>query len=160
MHNDPFTIFFTNQDTGYMAGYGFILQTTDAGLTWNVMDNHIVGNYYSAYFPDANNGYFCGDGGAIVKYSVNGSVGVRSNDPGFSQIKIYPNATNDKFTVELLDNHYHSELEIFDLQGTVLLRTHFIGHTVQIDASSFTSGIYFIHVKNKSLNETVKLIKN
>jgi photosystem II stability/assembly factor-like uncharacterized protein len=157
--NYAFSIVFPSQDTGYLAGWGSILQTTDAGATWTWMDGHIPGVYYSADFPDASHGYFCGEGGAIVKYSTGGPVGIKTNTDRFPRIKIYPNATQDQFTLETSDNQEKTEMEIFDAKGRSLIRMPITGKKMQVDVSPFAPGIYFVHVSIGDGGETLRLIK-
>jgi|GEM_PF-5192340 len=47
-------VFFTNTNTGCLAGYNGIERTTDTGRTWIRVLNEIAS---SIYFPDANNGW-------------------------------------------------------------------------------------------------------
>lgn len=57
-------VFFPNEDTGYIAGYGGILKTTDGGENWYA--HEIVGpgiyytNWQSIYFMNSNEGYIVG----------------------------------------------------------------------------------------------------
>lgn len=56
----------TGPDTGYIAGSGAVLRTTDGGNTWQNMP--VVGdNYRRIYALDARRVYICGYNGSVVR---------------------------------------------------------------------------------------------
>ena len=74
------------------------------------------------------------------------------------ELGIYPNPTNDKFTVKT-DSEGFSDLVVFDVLGNIMTSVRF-QRSVEIDASSWASGVYFVHYgKPVQLGKLVKLTK-
>ncbi len=68
------SVFFVNQQTGFICGAGSVLRkTTDGGLNWIALDPFAVLEIRSVYFLNANTGLICGNGGMIAK-STNGGM--------------------------------------------------------------------------------------
>ncbi len=66
--NPLYSVYFTDEDTGYVAGVGgTIIKTTDAGESWTILSSGTTNSLYSIYFTDANTGYAVGVGGTILK---------------------------------------------------------------------------------------------
>lgn len=71
---------------------------------------------------------------------------------------IYPNPTNDKFTVKT-DSEGFSDLVVFDVLGNIMTSIRF-QRSVEIDASNWASGVYFVHYgKPVQMGKVVKLTK-
>ncbi len=67
-------LFTKAQNTGWVVGDGGLLRkTTDAGLTWTIMNTTTVGQQFGSAniktidFTDLNNGWIAGDGGLLRK---------------------------------------------------------------------------------------------
>ena len=74
------------------------------------------------------------------------------------ELGIYPNPTNDKFTVKT-DSEGFSDLVVFDVLGNIMTSVRF-QKSVEIDASSWASGVYFVHYgKPVQMGKVVKLTK-
>lgn len=80
--------------------------------------------------------------------------------PSSSTIRIYPNPTSGKFTVDL-NGEIVKTITIVDLTGKIALRQENITETVvEIAGDLLSQGVYFVHIQ--TLNEkqlTVKLVK-
>lgn len=71
---------------------------------------------------------------------------------------IYPNPTNDKFTVTM-DSDGFSDLVVFDVLGNIMTSVRF-QRSVEIDASNWATGVYFVHYgKPVQMGKVVKLMK-
>jgi N-acetyl-anhydromuramyl-L-alanine amidase AmpD len=71
---------------------------------------------------------------------------------------IYPNPTNDKFTVKT-DSEGFSDLVVFDVLGNIMTSVRF-QRSVEIDASNWATGVYFVHYgKPVQMGKVVKLTK-
>lgn len=68
------SVFFTDSQTGYIAGNGTILKTSDGGDSWTKTINS-DNNFFSVYFTDATTGYVTGGffEGFILKTTDGGS---------------------------------------------------------------------------------------
>jgi len=75
-----------------------------------------------------------------------------------SQIKIFPNPTNDLLTIETSQPGQHF-IEIISLNGQFLYTDRIQGPTQTIDLSPLQKGLYLLTVKSKDFLRTVKLIK-
>ncbi len=74
------------------------------------------------------------------------------------ELGIYPNPTNDKFTVTL-DSEGFSDLVVFDVLGNIMTSVRF-QRSVEIDVSNWATGVYFVHYgKPVQMGKVVKLMK-
>jgi hypothetical protein len=65
-----------------------------------------------------------------------------------NKISIYPNPTNEKFTISNCVDDY--ELQIFDLTGRLICSQKIYGENVEVETSSLTEGIYVVSVHNEN----------
>ena len=71
---------------------------------------------------------------------------------------IYPNPTNDKFTVKS-DTDGFTDLVVFDVYGNIMTSIRFL-KSVEIDASDWASGVYVVHYgRPVHMGKVVKLTK-
>lgn len=62
------SVFFTDYNTGFIAGYsGQILKTVDGGTTWTNQVSGTMAHLFSLYFATSNIGYSVGNNGTILK---------------------------------------------------------------------------------------------
>ncbi len=66
-----------------------------------------------------------------------------------SKVSIYPNPTSGKFVIET--NYYSDDLDILirDNQGRIIKQIKPQAKNIDVDISSYSSGLYFIELKNK-----------
>lgn len=84
-------------------------------------------------------------------------VGILENEFYNNNLSIYPNPTNSILNIIDEQNRLqNSTIEIKNPLGQVVFTTHF---TTQINLSNFSTGIYFLTIKEKSNYKTVKIIK-
>ena len=113
-----------------------------------------------------------GLGAHIITASItdsNGCVGIDTAivfvDPclnlienNFSNLKVYPNPTNDKINIKGLDNLYGiSQIILTDSKGSSISK--FDCKATQFDLSKVKSGVYFIKVKHSSGTDILKISK-
>ena len=68
-------VYFTNPQTGYIAGSdGTLLKTIDGGTTWNVLTPGITDTLRSVFFVDDTTGYASGANGRIIKTTDAGTT--------------------------------------------------------------------------------------
>ena len=71
---------------------------------------------------------------------------------------IYPNPATDKFTVKS-DSEGFTDLVVYDVYGNVMTSARFL-KSIEIDASSWASGVYIVHYGRPALmGKVVKLTK-
>jgi len=64
------SIYFINENTGWICGFESVLKTTNGGNTWS--SNFLNGNHKSIYFNNINTGWICGDNGRLYKTTDSG----------------------------------------------------------------------------------------
>ena len=108
--NKTFTsIFFTKQNTGYVAGYWFmhghfIAKTTDGGNTWNLISSDLNDKFQisSVFFPDSLVGYAVG--GDIDGIGGTNRI-IKTTDAGKTWIFQNPGITNTLMAVYFTDDN-------------------------------------------------------
>jgi hypothetical protein len=76
-----------------------------------------------------------------VIYENSANIGEFNN----SEIKIYPNPTNDFVTIQVPKNFENNQVEILDLSGKILF-SKTLSESSVLDLSLFSSGTYFIRI--------------
>jgi hypothetical protein len=78
------------------------------------------------------------------------------------EILVYPNPVTEYLTIQL--NDYETadlQFKIFNMKGNLLKTVKAKGNETLINASGFSSGIYFVKITdNQKLIKTFKIIKN
>ena len=70
-------------------------------------------------------------------------------------VKVYPNPTSNMLFIELLETE-NATFQLYDALGKIVLETKNQAQKSSIDLSSFTTGNYYLVVKN-ALQETQKM---
>jgi hypothetical protein len=87
-------------------------------------------------------------------------VSNETNKNHFSKLNnvfIYPNPTYNFINIGLNDiNYNHYFVELKDMFGKIITSFPYIN---QIDISNFSAGFYFLSVKNKEFEKTIKVVK-
>ncbi len=69
----------------------------------------------------------------------------------------YPNPVEDKITI--VKNHEFTEIELYDLNGNIILSENPESNAVSFDLSHLPGGVYFIRISNDETIRTRKFIK-
>lgn len=94
----------------------------------------------------------------LLEFYVPGIVGISNNEAIQDDFEIFPNPSSESFTVELFYQYYENEqIQIYNSMGALVKTIIIKNSTTVIDISELSSGLYFIHLKNKQ--QTVKYIK-
>jgi hypothetical protein len=91
------------------------------------------------------------------------SLSLDDNDISNFEIKAYPNPTVDLLTLSINNAIVNNQIvEVYDLNGKVILQKEIIQNETQIDFSQFNAGVYLFNVfdKNHTLIKAFKIIKN
>jgi hypothetical protein len=93
--------------------------------------------------------------------AVSGSCTLSSDDFQFlSEIKIVPNPTKDKITIDFKNEFYSSiEIELFNALGQKIMAQKSDSNEKVISLESFDSGIYFLKINYDTNYKTYKIIK-
>lgn len=76
-------------------------------------------------------------------------------------ITIYPNPSSTGFyTLSLPDIDQNYELRVMQVGGKSLIQKHVKGGVCDLNLSSLSSGVYFLHIQSTNIFEVIKLILN
>ncbi len=89
------------------------------------------------------------------------TVGLKENKNSLSNLWIYPNPTNENININLDHNAETATLKIYDIIGKMICET-VIKNTYQstIDMSNYSSGVYFLEVREGEFKRVEKIIKH
>jgi hypothetical protein len=85
----------------------------------------------------------CSDTSNVAILIISNNVGI--NDIKNSNVKIYPNPTNNIFNIEGLNKNENNTIQIFDVQGKLVI-TKTITEKGTIDLSELNKGVYVIKI--------------
>ena len=114
-------VYFLNPDTGYIAAFDYVLETHDAGGTWQICEGDFLDPMYSIHSPDNKVGYMVGYWSQPPGYSslykidlITGIIHPKENETG---LHFYPNPAKDKVKINYA-GHLPNNLEYFGIQPT------------------------------------------
>ena len=77
------------------------------------------------------------------------------------QTKVFPNPTNDFFTIELSENQYSENLRIVDVTGRIIYESVEKSNQIKVVSSDWTKGIYFYQIRlENGILVNGKILKN
>lgn len=91
-----------------------------------------------------------GDFGICIYNSINASI--EQTNEAITDIAIYPNPTNGKFTIDKIGRHGEiGKFEIYNIFGEKIYSNYKFnqGITNEIDLSAFSKGIYFVKIYDR-----------
>ncbi len=71
---------------------------------------------------------------------------------------VYPNPTSNQLTIQQYKNRV-AEIELFHINGQLLLQTNMSNNLKTIDLSNFVAGAYILRIKAKEGTQTFKIMK-
>ncbi len=123
-----------------------VVANSAAEILLSSLDNGI----YWLYGRDSSNN--------ISDFEAFTITGVGIGNIPSDQISLFPNPTNDKITIQTMAPGDYL-MEIFSMNGQIILSRKFLGISHQIDLSSFQDGVFFITVRSDDFITTKKIIK-
>jgi len=136
------SVFFTSPDTGYIGGDGgFILKTTNGGMTWSPQNTNISEGISSIFFISPDTGFAVGDYGTIQKTTNGGTVGIenKENKEGIV-IFIDPAQQYIEISGDNIENGTY--YEIINSEGKTLSSNKIVQNNQRINIKNLSSGIY------------------
>lgn len=82
-------------------------------------------------------------------------LGVNNFD--LSKLTYYPNPVNDQLTITYSD--VITNVEVFNLNGRLVMKNNFDKETVQLDFSRLSAGTYMLNIKTKENSQFIKIVK-
>jgi hypothetical protein len=85
------------------------------------------------------------------------SQGLSTSNFALHNFKSYPNPVKNLVTIS--NNTIIDEVKFIYIKGNSLLTKQINGLNSEIDLSSYSKGIYFLRIKSRRTEKTIKLIK-
>lgn len=109
--------------------------------------------------------YAINDCGQSQPASIQVSYSTGIDDVDGYSVAVYPNPTNDRINVQLTMNNeqlFGGEIMLMDMYGKLLNRWEMNGNDMQLDMSSYASGVYMLKLRNSqnSTESVVKVVKH
>lgn len=78
-----------------------------------------------------------------------------------AQMLVYPNPATDALNIDINNaNFKNSEIVIYNISGTEVLRSNMTSNSAQLNIETLSAGVYFVKVSNPNgFNKTVKFVK-
>ena len=100
------------------------------------------------------------EGTAVVGINVNACTSLSKTGDANTDVKLYPNPTNGKLTVELSSSLTNAGLEIVDLTGKVVFVATINQNNTDLSLISLSNGVYFVKIKSNDLVKVLKIVKD
>jgi hypothetical protein len=155
----------------FCLGDSVLLTGNDGAMNqWYMDGNIIAGATDSTHYATAVGSYNmmitnsdgCSDTAAVATIAVDTcalDVNVNSNK---TVSNIYPNPTNDSFTIEFNSKSNNASIRLFGIEGKLLKIINegsINGENLNVDISDLNPGTYFMHVNTESKNSIHKIVK-
>ncbi len=154
---DHYAVKFFDHHTGYMTGQyywnydGFILKTTDGGVTWKEEQISIGNTIHNLFSNDSSAIYGSGWNGTIIKYS--GSVLQSMPEKNGKQtLSCFPNPCQEYTSVRItLPSPQPVSIQVYDARGrlVVLINKSFYPpgeNTIKVNMKELPDGDYFLRL--------------
>jgi subtilisin-like proprotein convertase family protein len=160
--SQPSAVFSVNHNAS-QANYDFIPVQSGASYIWNFGDNT-----YSSFAENPSH-TFAHEGTYDVSLNLTDSIGCKSLESQMIQVNdasivvlVYPNPFNNNLTVELnIPNQESHEIRIVNELGQQIFKGNTLNSNglINIDASHFSAGVYFLEIEIETGNFKSKLVK-
>jgi photosystem II stability/assembly factor-like uncharacterized protein len=136
-----------------------LIYSLDAGSSWTRIDSPENTSIFDMIFPDSLHGYGVGYNGSFIRY-IPLPVGFSESFMEKAELRIYPNPTKGKFTVNLISLPGEikpgiTEVYIYDLHGKLVFNASIRDNPVEIDLAKMPSGTYLIQCYLRATDQTV-----
>ena len=134
----------------------------DEGNTCIQDFNNSYPRFNGIHFATETTGYVVANNGKIYKNSTGNNVLKNENFEKVNKLKIYPNPSTEKVTVDFEEVMSQSiTVKITDLLGkNVYLQTYQPSKSISIDTKSFSKGVYLLTITSNDKSQTEKLLIN
>ncbi|MGK0385468.1 MAG: hypothetical protein ACI849_000070 [Patiriisocius sp.] len=97
--------------------------------------------------------------GETLKYNFRNDAVLSTEEQTNSLFSVYPNPTDDAFTISLLNSTESFSMEIFNITGMSIFKEENLNTTNhRVDVSNYSSGVYLLYLKTESGNTQVRKI--
>jgi len=84
------------------------------------------------------------------------SIATGTNSTGLSVVKIYPNPVTDKLSFKGLNSEFSYECSVYSIDGRMASGTISLKNN-QLNVETYKPGVYFLTLKNKNTQDSLKL---
>lgn len=158
--NTLYGVHFTDASTGYVVGNsGVVYKTTDGGLSWNQQFSTVGTDLMKVVFMNDTVGYATGSGGVIIK-TINGGfpTGITETHTA-NGCTVFGNPSHTQMKIETDFDMMNGELTIVNELGQVTeVKKNIAGNTIDVNTSSFPSGLYFFRLNDGEISASGKFI--
>jgi photosystem II stability/assembly factor-like uncharacterized protein len=154
------SITFSDPRNGTVVGSGgYVLRTTDGGITWNRQQSNVGQWLLSVSFVDSVTGWAVGNSGTIIHTSNGGQSSVLPQLPGLETIpsQVFPQPNSGIMNLSfVLPSPQHITLEIFSVSGSMIQKVidseyRTAGeHTIPIQLPQLASGQYSYRIRTST----------
>jgi hypothetical protein len=146
----------------YIDDESFILDITYPTDVWLPSDPNVSSKLpFSIYIHDStlisNYDFPCDSLNPLFDDDFN--LGNHDLDENHDEITLYPNPSNGSFTLLRSSSQKIERVEIFDLNGKLIIYTEPISNKEIIDMSKNQKGVYFVKCHNQKSVKLIKFIK-
>ncbi len=118
---------------------------SNAAITYS---SSLSGGSYTTFGVDQNGELYVGSSNNGTIYRVIDTSQMSVEDHDQKDFKLYPNPTKDVFTIEAQSNHFPLEINVYDLNGKLILQQESHEKNTKISTTNWSSGIYLVKIKN------------
>jgi S-formylglutathione hydrolase len=113
---------------------------------------------YMTYFPGNREYILYFIPTQICNYQKSAQLYTSLSDENRGKVMIYPNPVKEELTIQF-NRRQHFRVEIINLHGKILYQSENTGISHKVNLSSFSSGVYFVHIKSADFTVTQKVMK-
>ncbi|NCP60343.1 MAG: S8 family serine peptidase, partial [Flavobacteriales bacterium] len=103
---------------------------------------------------------FLGFGIPNLQLALNNALSMDTSDKFTTELKIFPNPTNDKLYFNLPSNETDCSVQIYDILGKRALYSRLNVGINELDMSFISKGVYIANVQLRNRSKSYKIIKN
>lgn len=143
------------------SSYEWILSNPN----WNLTFNQTIAQVSILSMGTATlSVYALNECGQSLPMTMQISYAVGIDEAEMQTISVYPNPTNGMVNVKLSMNNekmFDGEIQLLDMYGKLLNKWEMSGNDMQLDLSSYASGVYMLKLHNSqnSVESVVKVVK-
>ncbi len=123
----------------------------------------IVGENNQFFRPTSTGNYavIVGKNGCTDTSQCYNVIVVGLHENRFSAVRLYPNPTNGKVTIDLGSNNLGVNLKVNSIHGQLVEQIFNVNSKqIALDLSNYSKGIYFVTLQNKENLRVIKLVKS
>ncbi|MEO0075683.1 MAG: T9SS type A sorting domain-containing protein [candidate division WOR-3 bacterium] len=161
-----YDMYFDSPTHGYLVGdlYGtsIISETNDYGQTWTPWVAPFNNKLLSLLQVNDSIAFIGGSNGLLLKWDktipLTSVLSIDDISSSENQTLIFPNPSNEYFTVQLSEKSFSFEITITNMMGGTVLQERISGNSATIPISKYPSGVYIITVTENNQKIVRKLI--